>query len=151
MKQDHNLTVALSGGCSIPLEAVAGCFRDTLLGLNLRVVVEPPDPTTPEWEHGYDGFTMDESAVVRVGPTHALLVIEVNNSDFRSMVVDQFEAGDAYYMVYAVGSEDELKTLVAGWETQECHPQPYPKFTAYMTDSGFEVGWPMIVRIGVNQ
>ena len=81
--------------------------------------------------------------------THALIVTAVCNTDLESLGFETFGTDrDGESALYAVGTYEELEAVVAIWTTRECHPKPHGKFTAYMTTEGFEVGWPLIVRIG---
>jgi len=66
MSDTPNLLVTLIGGCSHPLNELAEKIGNVLSDAGLNVTVEPPTQHSDEWEYGWDGFTSEERATVRL-------------------------------------------------------------------------------------
>jgi len=82
--------------------------------------------------------------------THVLIVTAVCDTRFQDHGLDIIPGDkDAEMTIYRQGTPEELEALVNRWPIRVVTPDPFPSFEAYMTDMGFEVGWPLIVRAGV--
>lgn len=80
---------------------------------------------------------------------YALIVTAVCDTDLVKLGYETFHSWDGDdQAIFAIGTREDLKSLVESWATETITPSPWPDFTAYRVSEGFLVGHPIIVRIG---